>query len=188
MEDRNPAPEGSKDQARTPDEEFKDLYYRFYGPVHNFFMNRGLRHSEADELSQETFLHAYRSLERFRREGATTTWLFVIAGNLWRNYLRHRHSQKRAATLESPVEELPAALSIVDEAPGPEERALQNERMTLFRETIERMPSQMRYCLTLRMHGKTYAQIAKMLGLSSMTVKVHLLRARKRLRRTLLDR
>ena len=75
---------------------FAELVNRHQSAVRNFL--RHLTHGNAalaDDLAQETFVQAYRSLSRFRGEAGFSTWLLGIAHNHWRNARRkqHEHSE-----------------------------------------------------------------------------------------------
>jgi len=83
--------------ARALDDEFEQLFERYYPRVSKFFSRRGFSHVESEDLAQRTFLKAYRSWERHRRRynlmvephaetweryrKDETSWIFTIARN-----------------------------------------------------------------------------------------------------------
>ena len=77
----------------TPEE----LFRRYYRPVVAFFVRRGFSIEESRDLAQETFLRVFKNMDSFRGESAVETWLFQIAGNLYKNTLRSLQTQKRDA-------------------------------------------------------------------------------------------
>src|SRR5215210_9591525 len=83
----------------TPEE----LFQQYYRPVVAFFTRRGFSVEESRDLAQETFLRVYKHMESFRGESSVETWLFQIAGNLYKNTLRTRQTLKRDAQ-EVPLE------------------------------------------------------------------------------------
>jgi RNA polymerase sigma-70 factor (ECF subfamily) len=171
------------------DEAFRRLFDLYSPRLYHFFTRRGFPHQECLDLTQETFLGIYRGMEGYRREASFETWLFKIATNAYRKRLRWGTAEKRGAQeipLEDeddggPVERIAAA-----DAPAPGEEVLRKERSRLLRQAIDRLPEQMRKCLVLRIDQELkYREIAVLMRLSPETVKVHLLKARKKLQEEL---
>jgi RNA polymerase sigma-70 factor (ECF subfamily) len=171
------------------DEAFRRLFDLYSPRLYHFFVRRGFPHPECLDLTQETFLGIYRGIGAYRRDASFETWLFKIATNAYRKRLRWGAAGKRRARevpLEDeddggPVERIAAA-----GAPAPGEEMLRKERSRLLRQAIDRLPDQMRKCLVLRIDQELkYREIAALLRLSPETVKVHLLKARKKLQEDL---
>ena len=76
---------------------YEALFARRYRSVHYYFVRRGCTQDESSELAQETFIAVYKGFDTYRQEGNVDTWLFTIAANTWRNWLRQRGTQKRTA-------------------------------------------------------------------------------------------
>jgi RNA polymerase sigma-70 factor (ECF subfamily) len=128
-------------------------------------------------------------MEGYRREASFETWLFKIATNACRKRLRWGTAEKRGAQ-EVPLEDKddggPMERIAAADAPVPDEEVLRKERSRLLRQAIDRLPEQMRKCLVLRIDQELkYREIAVLLRLSPETVKVHLLKARKKLQEEL---
>ena len=171
------------------DEAFRRLFDLYSPRLYHFFVRRGFPHPECLDLTQETFLGIYRGIGAYRRDASFETWLFKIATNAYRKRLRWGAAGKRGARevpLEDeddggPVERIAAA-----DAPAPGEEMLRKERSRLLRQAIDRLPDQMRKCLVLRIDQELkYREIAALMRLSPETVKVHLLKARKKLQEDL---
>ncbi|MFD0711171.1 RNA polymerase sigma factor [Paenibacillus sp. GCM10027626] len=127
----------------------------------------------AEDLCSETFYKAYRSLHSFREVDASfSTWLYTIARNTVLSELR----KQKAGNVS--LDEV----HIMPEAPPdslPEHRLLQNERMTMVREAINRLPEKQRSALILREYDQLdYQEIANILGQTVSSVKSLLFRAR----------
>jgi RNA polymerase sigma-70 factor (ECF subfamily) len=163
----------------------EDLYQRYYRPVVAFFVRRGFSLEESRDLAQETFLRVYKNMDSFRGESAVETWLFQIAGNLYKNKLRSLQTQKRDAqevSLESTEVEWRSkdgdALWAI----------LTEERSQRLHEALEGLPPQMRQAVILRVDGDLkYREIAELMHVSIETVKAHLYQARQQLRNRLAD-
>ena len=179
-----PASETSSERER-----FRSLFEQYYPLVLRYFQKRGLPDEEAHDLSQETFLRAFRGWSRFREEASPSTWLYRIAANTFAKELRRRGAEKRSAqevSLNAATEDglEPLLESLADEeTDGPLDEALRRERLVVLGRAVAALPDQMRTCLELRLRqGLSYQQIAVVLQLSKQTVKAHLFQARKRLK------
>ena len=130
----------------------------------------------ADDLAQEVFLRAYRGLVGFRGHSSFGTWLYRIAYNVFLNY---RERTKRFA-------ELPGDYDVRTAAP---EDALSPPRSDLRRDlkgAIAELPDRYRAVVVLYyLQEVTYPEIAEILDLPLGTVKTHLHRAKRILRRHL---
>jgi RNA polymerase sigma-70 factor (ECF subfamily) len=170
---------------------FRRLFELYHHRLVHFFSRRGFSHPDCLDLTQETFLGIYKGIGSYRAEARFETWLFKVATNAYRKRLRFGTADKRAGQEvplpgvdegERAAPELPAA------GPAPGDEALRKERSRLLRAAVERLPEQMRKCLTLRIEQDLkYREIGVVLRLSPETVKVHLAKARQRLKEELGD-
>ncbi len=191
---RDRADWGAVGAVSNRSEDFKALFHEHYRSVYFFFTNRGVSVEEARDLTQETFLRAYKGMEVFRYEASFKTWLFQIATNLWRNTIRSRSAAKRDAPEVSLEDELNSGCSILSDQGGsqghdsPLSRVLSDEAIEQLENAIEELPDQMRRCAQLRIFQELkYREIAELMKLSIETVKSQLHQARQRLRRRLSD-
>lgn len=175
--------------AETPS--FEQLFERYYRPIFSFFANRGFSAEESRDLTQDTFLSVYKGMATFRHDATVQTWVFKIAGNIWRNALRSRAAIKRKATelsLDHLLNEgLVHSASANPLTPFRDRSSLQGvlaaEKARLLREQIDGLPPQMRRCLLLRVdQDLRYREIADLLQISIDTVKSQLFQARERLK------
>ncbi len=178
-------------KAPAPDEEFRQLFDRYYRPVFHFFSNRGFPSEECLDLTQETFLRVYKSMGQFRREATPKRWLLRIAANIWKNELRRRSAEKRDAkevSLDSDMdgqEPCPAGdeLAAGSRASEPLDAFLAKEQGQRLRRALDELPPQMRRCMLLRTDQELkYREIAAIMKLSVETVKSQIYQARQRLR------
>jgi len=146
--------------------------------------------SEAEDVVQETFLRAYRGLERFRGESSLKTWLYAIALN--RARARHGTLARLKALFASPA---PSAggddiVSLIDGAadPGatPEESSMRRQERTRLRAAMSRLPEDFRAAVVLRdLEGLSYGEIADTLAVPIGTVRSRIARGRALLREEL---
>ncbi len=147
---------------------------KVFSMAYSFTGNR----ESADDLSQEIFLKAYLALPRFRFGSTFGTWLYRVAANHIKDFLRKR-SKVREISLETVRE--PAAAG--DAIAGLESEREDERRRTLVRRELATLPEKYRMVLTLRdVEGLPYDEIARVLGLSPGTLDSRLHRARKMLR------
>jgi RNA polymerase sigma-70 factor (ECF subfamily) len=146
---------------------------------------------EARDLTQETFLQAFRSIAHFRGDADLRTWLYRIAVNQARNRWRWWRRRRRGSTVSldatDETHELPLATRLVDEhAPDPEARTLSHEREEILLAAVRQLARPYREAVVLRdVEGLSYEEVAAALDISVGTVKSRLSRGRTELRRKL---
>ena len=145
---------------------------------------------EARDLTQETFLRAFQSIDRFRGDADIRTWIYRIAINQARNRYRWWRRRRRDATvsLETTRGESTQTVSdtLVEPSENPEFRAQARERETLLRKALQQLANAYRETVILRdIEGFTYEEIAQTLGINVGTVKSRLARGRQELRKKL---
>ncbi|MFL6336818.1 MAG: RNA polymerase sigma factor [Pyrinomonadaceae bacterium] len=147
---------------------------------------------EARDLTQETFLQAFRHLANFRGDADLRTWLYRIAVNQARNRWRwwKRRRRDRTVSLDAPVsEEIDSPLSAGlagDEGLDPERQALARERELVLHTALKSLSRPYREVIVLRdIEGLSYEEVAATLDLNVGTVKSRLNRGRTELRRRL---
>lgn len=151
-------------------------------PLYHFVYQLLGNHADTDDVVQETFVRAFRALGRFEPRASFQRYLFTIASRRclsWRRRLakRNEHSISDA--------ELAA---IADGARSPHDAATANELRREVRRAIAKLPAQQRVALVLfEIEGWKIADIAQAISCAEATVKVHLHRARLRLRKELHD-
>jgi RNA polymerase sigma-70 factor (ECF subfamily) len=172
------------------EENFRWIFSRYHRPVFNFFVKRGMLPDRCEDLTQEVFLRVYRGIDGFRGDSKFQTWLFHIAWNVWRTecHRTERKSIARTVSLEKTLDS-EDSLSIERthrEEESPLDCALSEERKALIHRELEKMPAQMRRCITLRVdRGLKYREIAELMQISIDTVKSHLNQAKYRLKQRL---
>ena len=138
----------------------------------------------ADDLAQEVFIKAYLSLSRFQAKSGFGTWLYRVAVNHIKDYLRKNRKKLREIPLQEAGDRVLASADF-----GPEERRLQEGRREVVQEALARLPEKYRVILTLRdIDGLSYEDISGILKLSPGTVDSRLHRARRKLREKLIGR
>ncbi len=153
---------------------FGELVLRHQSAVRRFLRHlTGGDHATADDLTQETFVQAYRSLARHHGESSFATWLLGIAHNL------HRNARRKAARFVAPPDE-----TFADETtPSPARSSDLRHDLTA---ALRSLTSDEQTVIHLfYQQGLSHPEIAEVVGWPLGTVKTHLARGKDKLRRLL---
>ena len=159
---------------------FDRLVKAHFGRVYAVLFRMVGNHEDAEDLAQECFVRAYRSLRFYRGEGAFGSWLMRIGLHLAQDHHRRRGRGAEEIALdafepelETPAEEPHAELS-------------QREMVALIGRLVERLPHHLRAALVMRvLEGRDYQEVARATGLRLGTVRTQVMKARKLLLRWL---
>ena len=157
--------------VRTHTRRVYNLCYRFTG-----------RTSEAEDLTQETFIRVYDKLKTFRGEASLSTWIYRIATNVSLDHFR-RNDAHQTKTTQS-LEEAEFGREWVDEStPSLDHQVAQSEMSDCVQGFIQRLPLSYRTVVVLHdLQGLKVQEIADVLDCSLDRVKIRLHRARNKLR------
>lgn len=134
---------------------------------------------EAEDVVQQTFIKAFRSIRHMRDPGSLDSWLRRILYTTTMDLLRGR-KRRRETSLDDKLRQRQARSF------SPERDTLIQEEVQLVQEALRRMPPRYRAYIILReFEGLTYEEMAETLGEPITTVRVALFRARERLREIL---
>jgi RNA polymerase sigma-70 factor (ECF subfamily) len=145
---------------------------------------------EARDLTQETFLRIFQSIDRFRGDADLKTWIYRIAINQARNRWRWWRRRRRDVTVSLDASDShdgqPLSARLNDTSASPEQETLMREREAALRHALRTLGGTYREVVILRdVEGLTYEEIAATLEISTGTVKSRLSRGRQELRRKL---
>ena len=141
---------------------------------------------DAMELCQDAFLKVYRARETFREGQAFEPWFHRIVKNTCYSFLRDKKRVKPISDLASPGDEEDFDYQIVDDDAGPGDASESGERAAFFWKAFRALSARDREILALRhFQERSYAEIARALGIPQGTVMSRLFHARRRLREAL---
>jgi RNA polymerase sigma-70 factor, ECF subfamily len=166
-------------------ERFEETALPFLDVVYDSVLRLTGDPANAQDLTQETFLRAFRSFETFQAGSNCRAWLLRIAYNLFCNDYRRRRRFPEAHGPEGdggdPLDDLAA------EEPGPEEAAIRLLDHESLHSALAQLPEEFRMAVTLvDIHGLSCAEAAGVMGTPRGTVLSRLHRARGRLRMLLI--
>lgn len=136
--------------------------------------------SEVLDVSQETFIKAYRAISRFRGDSAFYTWLYRIAINTAKNHLAAQTRRPRESGIDpADVEQLEGAAEWRENV-TPEGLALTEEIRQTVIAAIEDLPEDLKVAISLReLEGLSYEDIARVMECPIGTVRSRIFRARE---------
>ena len=159
-------------------EAFRLIFERYSRPVISFIYDQVNDRELADELTQETFVRAYRGLKSLRKETKLSTWLFGIAKNVARESLRARIRQNQHIDLDDKQ-----VLDLSDQTPVPSSQLLDKEFNQVVQRSLAMLDEDKRTVFTLKVfHQCSYEEIAEITGFSIPKLKTDLHRARAEMR------
>lgn len=162
---------------------YRHLLGQYQRPVFSVIVRMVHDAALAEDLTQETFVKAFRALESFDRNRKFSSWLFSIAHNTTIDHLRRK--QVPTVSLEPPESdsERPSlAFLAVAADPSPQERLEHSELARVLELAMATLRPEYAEVLTLRFQESlSYEEISDVTGLALGTVKTHLYRARKAL-------
>lgn len=146
-----------------------------YHPIRRYVLSLVHDPADADDLTQETFLRAYRHKDSLREGEARQAWLYRIATNVCVDRLRQRTRRMRVESGDGPDEGL-ADLN----APSVEEAAERNEMSKCVQQYVQNLPDSYKSALLLHYEqGLTATGVAEVLGISEGASKIRLHRAKR---------
>ena len=154
------------------DRAFERLYRKHAGDVYRYALVVMRNESDAEDVTQTTFMNAYRAMERGERPRQPQNWLITIAHNVCRQ--RFRQSQRRPS--EVAYEEELAEATVDEDAISAED----------IRRALGHLAFNQRSALVMReLEGRSYQEIAEIMGISVSAVETLIFRARRALREQL---
>ena len=131
-----------------------------------------------EELTQEVFLSVFVALPSFRPDGDFAAWLFTIARNAARSYLRSAQNRQDDRPVQTPDDA--GDLARFGHAPSPEEEAMAQQLFERIDAELAALPAVQRRALLMReIDGLDYKTIATALEQPVNTIKSHIYRARE---------
>ncbi len=162
---------------------FETLYHKYQSQIYGTLAQRMSDRDTIDDLMQDTFFRAYRSLHTFKGQAAFSTWLTQIALNVYRSHLRSQqvrqnwvHQTEDPEIVHNVIRDLiPDAL--------PDQIVEKRERIQLVHQSIQNLPERYRKAMWLRyVMDWSYEEITQALRVPLGTVKTWLCRARRQLK------
>ena len=164
---------------RGDDDAFRLIFERYARPIISFIYDMVGRRDLAEELTQETFVRAYKNLSGLRDDTKLSTWLFGIAKNVARESLRTRHREDHKVELDDD-----RVIELKDDNLPPDRALLDKELNGVIQDALSSLDEDKRMVFTLKVfHQRSYEEIAEITGFSIPKLKTDLHRARAEMKR-----
>ncbi len=166
---------------------YAQLVEEHAGKIYRLALRLMGNEADAEDVLQETFLSAFKSMDRFEARSSLSTWLYRIASNA--ALMRLRRKEPEQVSVDEPVERDDGELiprQLFDFCCLPEEDLLREEARAEMQRAVDELPPSLRSVFVLRdIEGLSTEETAEALDLSVSAVKSRLMRARLKLRERL---
>jgi len=163
---------------------FNQLILRWERPIYALAYRVIGREEDARDVCQDTFLRAFRALPGFKGEAKFSSWIYRIALNLCRDWIRR---QRRTPVVQMPEDaEAVERMAVRDPVESIEDLVARKELSAVVAEAMAVLPEEQRTAIILKeYHGMTFQEIAELQGCPLSTVKTRLYQGLTVLRRNL---
>ncbi len=165
---------------------YAQILARYRGPLFHMLLKMVHNKEEAEDLTQEAFMKAFRALASFNEEYAFSTWLYKIAANNCIDYLRKKRLQTFSYNKPIASKEGELQREYADETVATDKPMLDSEKTRMINLAIDDLPPKYKTAIELRHKEElSYEDIAQKLNIPLGTVKARIFRAREMLKRKL---
>jgi len=168
---------------------FEELVNRYHSKIYGLTYNMTSNREDAEDLTQEIFIKAYKALPRFKGKASFYTWLYRIAVNKTINY-RKKRNRKRALSLDQFDQEIKQddAYRVLTAKGSPLRKISLSELQKRLNEALQNLSEKHRTVVILHdMQGIPHEEIAKMVGTSVGTIRSRLFYARRQMQAELME-
>jgi len=163
---------------------FEEIFKETNKGIYNYLLNLSSNRDLADDLTQETYVRAFKSIKSLKSKDALISWLHRIALNLYRDEIKK--PELNIQSIDDNNENNDITEDITDWTRNPENIATDKELQNIVKNAIQSLPEIHRAVVTMHhIEGMEIDDIAKVLKISNGTIMSRLARARESLRRKL---
>lgn len=177
------------DRARGGDlPAFDHLVERYKQRIYSTIYHMTSNHADANDVAQETFIKAFKNLDRFKGDSAFYTWLYRIAVNNTINFIKRRRANHVSLDdADAGIQNDPDFVERTT-SDGPTRAVAANQLMRRLNEALQKLSPNHRLVVTLYdIEGMQHGEIAKIMNCSEGTVRSRLFYARAQLQELLKD-
>ncbi|MBP1931739.1 RNA polymerase sigma factor [Ammoniphilus resinae] len=156
-------------------DDINDFYQKNNRMVYAYFLKVTGSQEESEELTQETFYQAVKSVHQFKQQSSLKTWLLQIARNVYRNNVRSWARDQKLFSVSEDIE------MHGDDTHNPLRISLHNQSKNEIRSIFQKLPDDYRDVLIFKeIEGLTHEEISRILGKTPQSTKVLLYRAKQK--------
>lgn len=169
---------------RQDQEALRLLLRRHERPVYSLLFRMLSNREDAEEALAEVFVKVWRGAAYFKGNAKFTTWLYRIASNTARDYLRSRKTRQEVSIEDVVVNEFESAERTGADLGDPAKHAIEAEGHATILRAMQELSEDDRLLIDLyHFQERDYEEISKITGITPNNLKVKLFRARQRLRK-----
>lgn len=171
-------------------EAFEGLVSKYQNKIYTLCYRYTGNYEDARDLAQEVFIKVYRNIGKFERRSSFSTWIYQIAGNTCKDYLR-KNKNKSEFSLDEEVFNNGEAFTpqVLKDENTPDLQYEEKEKLSILKEAIKNLNPEYKVVIILReFQNLSYEEIAKETNTSIGTVKSRLSRGRNVLKNIFLQR
>ena len=143
-------------------EAFEQLVLKYQSAVYNLCLRLTANPEDAADMTQESFLKAWRNLDGFQGSSSFSTWLYRLASNTCLDHLRSLKRRPQLPLILQDHDGEEQAMEIPDPSPSPESLAIESQERELLDQALRSMDYDQRQILILRaVNELSYTQIAQ---------------------------
>jgi RNA polymerase sigma-70 factor (ECF subfamily) len=162
---------------------FDELVSRYKDRIYRITYQMTSNHEDANDLAQEAFIRAFRSIGKFRGQSSFYTWIYRIAVNLTLNFLKKAGKRKNFSLddTESSIHRDPVLVDLFHDETPARGAGINELRQKIHAALQELTPNHRAVVVMHDIENMTHGQIAKILGINEGTVRSRLFYARREL-------
>lgn len=162
---------------------FETLIERYHDEIYRYLwrlLDGSGGAADAEDLTQEVFMRAYRAFVRLKPDSNVRAWLYKIATNCAYTFLKRNRHQAQLIPLDDKTQ------SVADDAPSHHDQLVLQESVEMLRQAVGDLPPKQQAALVMRyIQELGYAEIAAVMGCSEEAARANVYQAIHRLRRDL---
>ena len=167
---------------------FEAFVLEFQGLVYNTCYSFLNHREDAEDVAQDVFIYAFKSINSFRGEASLSTWLYKLSMNKSLDFIRAKKRQKRGSGLLSSMDNEEMSRLNVSDTNQPHAQLEEEEKRQILHAAIDRLPDRQKKAIILsRFEGLSQEQVAEVMETSVSSVESLLVRGKKKLKDLLSD-
>ncbi len=167
---------------------FETFVFSYQALVYNTCYSFLNHREDAEDVAQDVFIDAYRSLNTFRGDASLSTWLYRLSMNKSLDFIRAKKRQKRGSGLLSFLDNDEMSRLNVKDTKQPHTEMEDEEKRQILHAAIDKLPERQKKAIILsRFEELTQEQVAEVMGATVSSVESLLVRAKKKLKELLTD-
>ena len=167
---------------------FEAFVLEFQGLVYNTCYSFLNHREDAEDVGQDVFIYAFKSINSFRGEASLSTWLYKLSMNKSLDFIRAKKRQKRGSGLLNSMDNEEMSKLNVSDTNQPDAQLEDEEKRQILHSAINKLPDRQKRAIILsRFEGLSQEQVAEVMETSVSSVESLLVRGKKKLRELLSD-